>query len=160
MFNYFKLSININKYDQFTDIVLTKWAGSTFDHQVNQGQAVNHQDEYQDKRSRWSRTGLLITKMTKDYMQRWSCTIIKYLQEALKIKVPHLLFVSWVGVGGTICQDDQGEVSWPPRRIRKIYKDNHGQDAKTIKVAPPLRPPSRSRWGSTRGTPGREMKST
>ena len=52
MFNYFNLSININKYDQFTDIVLTKWAGSTFDHQVNQGQAVNHQDEYQDKRSR------------------------------------------------------------------------------------------------------------
>ena len=48
VFNYFKLSININKYDQFTDIVavLTKWAGSTFNHQDNQGQAVNHQDEY------------------------------------------------------------------------------------------------------------------
>ena len=29
-----------------------------------------------------------------------------------------------------------------------------------VKVAPPLCPPSRSRWGSTRGTPGREMKST
>ena len=51
MFNFFKLSININKYDQFTDIVLTKWAGSTFNHQDNQGQAVNHQVEFQDKRS-------------------------------------------------------------------------------------------------------------
>ena len=52
MFNFFKLSININKYDQFTDIVLTKWAGSTFNHQNNQGKAVNHQDEYQDNMSR------------------------------------------------------------------------------------------------------------
>ena len=52
MFNFFKLSININKYDQFTDIVLTKWAGSTFNHQDTQGQPVNHQDEYQDNRSR------------------------------------------------------------------------------------------------------------
>ena len=52
MFNFFKLSININKYDQFTDIVLTKWAESTINHQDNQGQPVNHQDEYQDNRSR------------------------------------------------------------------------------------------------------------
>ena len=52
MFNYFNLSININKYDQFTDIVLTKWAGSTINHQDNLGQAVNHQDDYQDNRSR------------------------------------------------------------------------------------------------------------